>query len=68
MKEKLKIFFRRFGKHIALAIVATIVLIWLALKLLQVYTAHGKFIVVPDLTRKTLTEVQIILDEQNLRF
>ncbi|AMD84436.1 PASTA domain-containing protein [Capnocytophaga haemolytica] len=68
MKEKLKTFFRRFGKHIALAIVATIVLIWLALKLLQVYTAHGKFIVVPDLTRKTLTEVQIILDEQNLRF
>ena len=68
MKEKLKIFFRRFGKHIALAIVATIVFIWLALKLLQVYTAHGKFIVVPDLTRKTLTEVQIILDEQNLRF
>ena len=66
-----KEFFKKSGKQLAwqllFAAVAVVLLVWISLKFLQLYTAHGKFVVVPDLTNKSLTEVQILLKEQDLR-
>jgi len=54
--------------QLALAVIAGGILIWCSLQLLNFYTDHGKFIVVPNLTKKTLSQVQILLDEQQLRY
>ena len=66
-----KEFFKKSGKQLAwqllFATIAVVLLVWISLKFLQLYPAHGKFVVVPDLTNKSLTEVQILLEEQDLR-
>ena len=66
-----KEFFKKSGKQLAwqllFATIAVVLLVWISLKFLQLYTDHGKFVVVPDLTNKSLTEVQILLEEQDLR-
>lgn len=54
--------------HFALAILVLVVLGFLMLKFLKIWTNHGEYIVVPDLTKKTLTEVEFILEENNLRY
>lgn len=54
--------------HLGLAILVLVVLGFLMLKFLKVWTNHGEHVVVPDLTKKTLTEVEFILEENNLRY
>lgn len=54
--------------HCILAAVVVIVLIFLMLRFLKVWTNHGEYVVVPDLSKKTLTEVDFILKEKDLRY
>lgn len=54
--------------HFLLALLVLVVLGFLILKFLEIWTNHGKYVVVPDLSKKTLTEVEFILKENNLRY
>lgn len=57
-----------FVKQLILAIVATVVLIFLVLKWLNFSTNHGEFVEVPELKGKTLDVVEIELTDNDLRF
>jgi len=48
---------KNFYKHLLIAVVLTIALLWLSLKMLDVYTRHGDVFIVPDFTGKTLPEI-----------
>jgi eukaryotic-like serine/threonine-protein kinase len=58
---------KTFGIHILLAIAAGIVLLWVSLKALEVYTMHGRTITVPSLERMSPAEARRTLDRLNLR-
>ncbi len=60
--------FKTLAVHFGLAILALVILGFLILKFLKIWTNHGEYVVVPDLTKKTLTEVEFILEENNLRY
>lgn len=61
------LFSKTFLKQIILAIVLLGVLIFAVLQYLKQTTNHGEFVLVPDLSKKTLSEVSQILDEAGLR-
>lgn len=48
----------KFYKHLLIAIVLTIVLLWASLKVLSFYTRHGEVYMVPDFTGKTLEQLK----------
>lgn len=54
--------------QVGLAIGLIGILIFGLLKFLNVWTRHDQFILVPNLSQKTLAEVQLILEKQNLRY
>lgn len=58
---------KTFFYHVVLAIAFTIAVLWLALKLLDIYTMHGKTINVPDLKGIETGEAIQILKDNNLR-
>ena len=64
----LKKIFQKLLRQLLLAVVAFALLVWATLHLLDYYTDHGKYIVVPDLTKKTLTEVQLLFEKEHLRY
>jgi beta-lactam-binding protein with PASTA domain len=43
----------KFYKHLLIAIVLSILLFWISLKALDIYTRHGEVYIVPDFTGKT---------------
>ena len=47
----------RFYKHLLIAVVLTIVLLWLSFKILDFYTRHGDIYIVPDFKSKTLEQI-----------
>ena len=51
-----------------LAVGVIALMVWGTLELLNLCTDHGKCGVVHNLNKKTLTEVQILLEEQQLRY
>jgi len=57
---------KTFLKQIALAVVALIVVIFLILQWLKSTTNHGEFVVVPDLTGKSLKVANIELKDSDL--
>ncbi len=57
---------KTFFKQVALAIVAVVVLCFLMLWWLKGYTNHGDFETVPDLKGKSISVVQMELDDNNL--
>ncbi len=57
---------KTFLKQILLAIVALVVICFIALKWLNVTTNHGNFKTVPDLTGKSISVAKIELNENNL--
>src|SRR5699024_4887497 len=59
---------KTFLKQIILAVVALIILVILALQILKMTTNHGEFVVVPDLSKKSLREVEETLDKVDLRY
>ena len=50
-----------FYKHLAIAIVISVLLFFVTLKFLDLYTQHGEAYIVPDFTGITITEIE----EQN---
>ena len=56
-----------FFKHLALAVVAIVVICFLILQWLKISTNHGQFIEVPQLQGKTIDVVQIELDDNDLQ-
>ena len=64
----LKKIFQKLLGQLLLGVVAFALLVWATLHLLDYYTDHGKYIVVPDLTKKTLTEVQLLFEKEHLRY
>lgn len=57
---------KTFFKHLLLAFVAAIVLIFFALKWLNISTNHGDFETVPDLKGKSVDVAKIELEDNNL--
>jgi beta-lactam-binding protein with PASTA domain len=58
---------KTFLKQLALAIVAIVVICFIILKWLDVTTNHGSFVEVPELTGKSLSTVEIELDDKDLQ-
>ena len=57
-----------FLRHFLLSLALGVVILWVLLKLLDVYTMHGRSTTVPDLTGLTEKEVSTILRKMDLRF
>ncbi|MDO5608049.1 MAG: PASTA domain-containing protein [Capnocytophaga sp.] len=73
MKKTTSSFFKKPGVQLWLrqflwAFLVIIVLVFMVLQFLKIYTNHGEYVVVPDLTKKTLSEVNDILKEADLRY
>jgi beta-lactam-binding protein with PASTA domain len=47
----------RFYKHLLIAVVLTIVLLWLSFTVLDFYTRHGDIYIVPDFQGKTMEQI-----------
>ncbi|RDK82957.1 PASTA domain-containing protein [Marinirhabdus gelatinilytica] len=62
------IFSKAFIKQLLFAIVGLIVLCFIVLWWLKSTTNHGQKIEVPDLAKLTLTDVENVLDENDLRY
>ncbi len=58
---------KTFLMQLLLAIVVLVVIAFIALKWLDVTTNHGSFVQVPDLTGKSLSTVQIELNDNDLQ-
>lgn len=61
------IFSKTFVKHLVLAVVAIVVLIFLMMFWLRMSTNHGQAIVVPDLSKMSLDEAQKAVETLSLR-
>lgn len=57
-----------FLRHLLLALAAGIAILWVALRLLDVYTLHGRTITVPDLIGLTEKEVSTVVRKMDLRY
>ncbi|XLS28284.1 PASTA domain-containing protein [Flavobacteriaceae bacterium M23B6Z8] len=62
------IFSKAFLKQLGLAVVAIVVLVFIVLQWLKMSTNHGDFIIVPDLSKQTVSEVNQTLKDYGLRF
>jgi beta-lactam-binding protein with PASTA domain len=49
---------KKFYKHLIYAIILTFILLWISLKILEIYTRHDNVYIVPDFTGKTLNEIK----------
>jgi len=54
--------------NVAIAIAITIVLSWVVLFFLRIYTDHGESVTVPDLVGLSIEEVEKVCDENNFSF
>ncbi|MCB0375360.1 MAG: PASTA domain-containing protein [Sinomicrobium sp.] len=59
---------KTFLKHLVLAFLVVVVIVIIALQWLKITTHHGDYIVVPDLAKKTLEEVEAIVEDHGLRY
>ena len=59
---------KTFRLHFGLSLAATIAILWFGLKFLDIYTMHGRTIMVPDLMGLQEAEVKKIVKEKRLRY
>ncbi|PVX52474.1 beta-lactam-binding protein with PASTA domain [Balneicella halophila] len=59
---------RAFWKNLFISIIVAFILMWVGLKLTNLYTHHGEKIPVPDLRGKQLAEVEELINDSNLRY
>jgi beta-lactam-binding protein with PASTA domain len=57
-----------FLKQLGLAVVVIVAIVIILLQWLKFSTNHGDFIIVPDLSKKTVSEVSQMLEDYKLRF
>lgn len=67
VKENLEKTGLTLSRQLVLAMTVGGISIWCSLQSLSFYANHDKFIVAPNLTEKMLSQVQVPLDEQQLR-
>lgn len=60
--------FRFWALQVFWAIILIFIIIYSVLSFLKVWTRHNEFIIVPDLSQKTLSQVEDVVKEQNLRY
>ena len=48
----------KFYKHLLIAVVLSVLLFWISLKALDLYTRHGEVYIVPDFTGKTVEQLK----------
>ena len=61
---KSKLFF----KHLAIAIISLIIVLWGIIKFLNVYTHHGETAEVPNFKGKMMSELDNFIKEKNIRY
>jgi len=59
---------KTFFKHLLIALVSLILLLWILFKLLGVYTHHGETAEVPDFKGKTITELENFITDKHVRY
>lgn len=59
---------KTFFKHLLLALVSLIVVLWLLFKLLGVYTHHGESAEVPDFKGKSIAELDNFISDKHVRY
>lgn len=59
---------RIFWRHTLIAIVLTIVLLWISLRLLNAYTRHGSYITVPDFKGVSIGMLEDFADDHDLEY
>jgi beta-lactam-binding protein with PASTA domain len=59
---------KTFGKHILFALALTIVLLWLTIQILSLYTHRGESLAIPDFSGMTMAEARQAAKKMNLRF
>jgi beta-lactam-binding protein with PASTA domain len=59
---------KQFFKHLAIAIISLIIVLWGLIKFLNVYTHHGETAEVPDFKGKMITELDNFIKEKNIRY
>lgn len=57
-----------FLKHVALATISLIIVIWILFKLLGVYTHHGETAEVPNFKGKAISELEAFVADKNVGF
>lgn len=59
---------KQFFRHLLYALAAAVVIMWVSLKLLDIYTHHGRTIAVPDLHGMFEPEVKEVISQSRLRY
>lgn len=59
---------KTFRKHVLIALLLTLVLLWLALQILSLYTHRGESLPIPDLSGLTVGQAQQVGRKMKLRF
>jgi eukaryotic-like serine/threonine-protein kinase len=62
------LFTKRFLKHFAASVVIAVILIWIAMMMLGVYTKHGDYIMVPDFNGKLMDQLKSNSDYSDFDF
>ena len=57
---------KTFFKHLALATVSLVIVLWALFKLLGVYTHHGETAEVPDFKGKAIAELDNFVKDKNV--
>ncbi|MCL4483652.1 MAG: PASTA domain-containing protein [Bacteroidetes bacterium] len=59
---------KTFRKHLLVAILLTVVLLWLTMQILSLYTHRGESLALPDFSGMTMAEAQKAAKKMSLRF
>jgi len=59
---------KQFLKHLLIALMSLVVVLWLLFKFLNVYTHHGETAEVPDFKGKKITELDNFIQNKNVRY
>jgi beta-lactam-binding protein with PASTA domain len=67
---KILLYSRYFGKHFAIFVIVTVLLLWIATKFLDFYTMHGSTIVVPNFVGLSINteKVKDLADDYHLNY
>jgi len=59
---------KTFFVHFSLASISAILILWLAFKMMGVYTDHGDVVTVPDFTGKNISELDKFIEGKNINY
>ncbi len=59
---------KQFFIHLGLAILTISIVLWVLVRMLNVYTQHGEMVAVPDFKGKTIPELKDFVKDEDVRF